>query len=40
MKGADNDTILGVGEFQRKYFLDYPLYLDSDKAFYAALGKF
>ena len=40
LKGAATDEILGVGEFQSKYFLDYPVYLDSDKAFYTALGKF
>ena len=39
VKGAETDKILGVGEFQTKYFLDYPVYLDPNKAFYAALGK-
>ena len=39
VKGAETDKILGVGEFQTKYFLDYPVYLDPSKAFYAALGE-
>merc|ERR1712025_389118 len=36
---AANDTVLGVGEFQRDYFRGSELYLDEDKAFYAYLGN-
>jgi len=35
---AENDTVLGVGAFEQDYF-PYPLYLDSDKGFYAYLGN-
>ena len=38
-KQAANDTVLGVGEFQRDYFKGSELYLDEDKAFYAYLGN-
>lgn len=38
IKGAETDEILGVSEFHTKYFLDHPLYLDSERAFYSALG--
>ena len=38
-KQAANDTVLGVGEFQRDYFKGSELYLDEDKAFYAHLGN-
>jgi hypothetical protein len=38
IKGAETDEILGVNEFHTKYFLDHPLYLDSERAFYSALG--
>ncbi len=32
---AKDDSELGVGEFQSKYFNNYPVYLDQDKTFYA-----
>lgn len=38
-KQAANDTVLGVGEFQRDYFKGSDLYIDEDKAFYAYLGN-
>ncbi len=37
--GAENDEILGVGEFHTKYFSNHPLYLDADNAFYKYLGS-
>jgi AhpC/TSA antioxidant enzyme len=30
---------LGVGEFQKKYFGNHPLYLDSNRVFYDFLGN-
>jgi AhpC/TSA antioxidant enzyme len=36
---ARDDAELGIAEFQSKYFNDYPLYLDENKAFYSALGN-
>lgn len=36
---AKDDAELGVGEFQSKYFGNYPLYLDSELVFYNALGN-
>ena len=39
VSGAATDAILGVGEFQTKYFLDYPVYLDSERSFYSTLGN-
>jgi hypothetical protein len=38
VSGAETDEILGVSEFQKKYFNDYPVYLDHEKAFYSYLG--
>jgi len=35
---AKTDAELGVAEFQDQYF-PYPLYLDSEKEFYSALGS-
>lgn len=35
---AKDDLELGVAEFQSKYFNGLPLYLDAEKAVYAALG--
>ena len=35
---AKDDSELGVGEFQSKYF-NFPLYLDEEKTFYSALGN-
>ena len=32
---AKDDSELGVGEFQTKYFNNYPVYLDQEKTFYA-----
>lgn len=39
IKGVETDEELGVGEFQRKYFNNYPLFLDTNKSFYAILGN-
>lgn len=36
---AATDEILGVGEFQTKYFQNYPVYLDEGLEFYSYLGK-
>lgn len=36
---AANDTVLGVNEFQSKYFGGNALYLDEEKAFYSFLGN-
>ena len=36
---AKEDDLLGVAEFQEKYFGGYPTYLDRDLVFYEALGK-
>lgn len=38
IKGAETDEILGVNEFQTKYFLNNPLYHDPKWEFCAALG--
>uniref|UniRef100_A0A7S3JYT0 Peroxiredoxin-like 2A n=1 Tax=Aureoumbra lagunensis TaxID=44058 RepID=A0A7S3JYT0_9STRA len=38
-KQAQNDTVLGVDEFQKKYFAGAPLYLDEKKLFYQFLGN-
>ena len=39
VKGAETDEILGVGEFQSKYFHNHPLYMDAERNFYAFLGN-
>ena len=39
IKGVATDEGLGVDEFQSKYFGGYPVYLDTDKVFYALLGN-
>lgn len=39
ISGAATDEILGVGEYQSKYFLDYPVYLDERRLFYSAFGN-
>lgn len=39
VSGAETDEILGVGQFQTKYFNNYPVYLDHDKVFYSYLGN-
>lgn len=39
VSGAETDEILGVGEFQHKYFLDYPVYMDAERKFYALFGN-
>ena len=39
VSGAETDEILGVSEFQNKYFQDHPVYLDHEKSFYAYLGN-
>jgi hypothetical protein len=31
--------IIGVNEFQKKYFNNFDVYMDSEKKFYAALGN-
>ena len=36
--GVKTDAELGVGEFQSKYFRNYPCYVDEDKKFYSILG--
>lgn len=36
---AATDDILGVGEFQAKYFKNYPVYLSEGKEFYSYLGN-
>jgi hypothetical protein len=36
--GAASDKVLGLGEFQSRYY-PFPLFLDSDKRFYSALGN-
>lgn len=36
---APSDAELGVEVFQTQYFLDYPVFLDSNKAFYSFLGN-
>lgn len=33
------DSELGVGDFQRDFFPDVPVYLDEEKVFYTALGN-
>ena len=35
---AANDTVLGVGEFERDYFSGGRVYMDSEKKFYSYLG--
>ena len=37
--GVETDEELGVSEFQTKYFLDYPVYMDSEREFYSFLGN-
>ena len=37
--GAATDEVLGVGEFQSKYFHNFPLYMDSERHFYSYLGN-
>jgi len=37
-KGAATDKELGVGSFQTKYFLDNPVYMDTEKVFYSFMG--
>eukprot|EP01040_Poterioochromonas_malhamensis_P004238 gene4238-4540_t len=39
VSGAETDQILGVGEFQSKYFNNFPVYLDHDRTFYSYLGN-
>lgn len=39
IKGVPSDAKLGVGEFQSKYFLNNPVYMDKDKVFYSILGN-
>ena len=39
IKGVATDEELGVEEFQSKYFGGHPVYLDTDKIFYALLGN-
>jgi hypothetical protein len=39
IKGAETDAKLGVGEFQRKYFGNSPLYIDPERHFYSFLGN-
>ena len=36
---AKEEDLLGVAEFQEKYFGGYPTYLDRDLIFYEVLGK-
>ncbi len=39
MSGAETDEILGVGEFQKKYFDNKPLFMDAELKFYSYLGN-
>ena len=39
VSGAETDEVLGVNEFQTKYFDNHPLYLDHGKIFYSFLGN-
>lgn len=39
VKGAETDEVLGVNEFQTKYFDNLPVYLDHEKEFYAFFGN-
>lgn len=39
MSGAATDEVLGVGEFQRKYFSNNALFLDAQHKFYAFFGN-
>ena len=39
ISGAATDEILGVGEFQERYFLNYPMYMDQERMFYKLLGN-
>ena len=39
LKGAETDEILGVTDFQENYFLNNPVYIDTEKVFYKALGN-
>jgi len=39
VSGAATDEILGVGEFQIKYFGNNPLYIDQEMGFYKAMGS-
>lgn len=39
VKGAETDAELGVDEFHKKYFFDYPLYVDSEREFFKYLGN-
>jgi hypothetical protein len=39
IKGAETDEALGVAEFQSTYFLDNPVYVNLDRAFFSALGN-
>ena len=38
-KDAKNDDELGVGDFQRTYWKNYPTYMDPEKDFYKVLGS-
>jgi hypothetical protein len=39
ISGAETDELLGVGEFQSKYFANSPVYLDSEQKFFKFLGE-
>jgi len=39
IKGAETDEVLGVTDFQENYFLNNPVYIDTEKVFYKALGN-
>jgi len=39
IKNVQTDKELGVQEFQEKYFLDFPVYIDPENTFYKVLGN-
>ena len=39
LKNVATDKELGVEDFQENYFLNFPVYIDSEKTFYKALGN-
>lgn len=39
IKGAETDAVLGVEEFQNRYFAKYPVYIDHARSFYSFLGN-
>jgi hypothetical protein len=39
IKGVETDAELGVDEFHKKYFFNYPLYVDSEREFFKYLGN-